>query len=456
MSAGVWAASILCSTLRGIILCSLWGCLMPRRFSRFVTYGAICGAYLLLDSFTSLLVNTRWVPLWAILFYVTIFLLAFNLHRGQRLAKTAYIFLGLSLFFMSGMPVTFFYGVLPDNLRKVINNPMLLERAFSAEFFGFAVVTGFAFFLSAVLSHGIIRLYKRVRFQETLPVKAKFMIVPASQFFLILAYMLFAYHHQILASRENVYFLLYLLIACVICFASDVFLFITLRDMDRKAELEVKLRLMEQAQRADYTQFQTVDFLYRQEREFRHDINNKLITAQTLLEQGETAALSALLQDISGTVVRNKQTNYCENALINAVLNNKVTFAQSHGVVVEVRALVGELPVPKTDLCSLFSNIMDNATEACQALPAKAERRIYLKVWVKSGYLIVKCENTARHGVAYRDGKPFSTKDKAGHGWGLGILEDMARRYDGELHTAFQDGIFLLRETLKLNSFDCT
>lgn len=221
--------------------------------------------------------------------------------------------------------------------------------------------------------------------------------------------------------------------------------------MDKKAELELRLRLMEQSQLSDYMQYKTVDNLYRREREFRHDINNKLITAQSLLNQGANQELSHFLQEISGTVSGYKYAEYCENSLINTVLNNKIDMANASGIRVETEVLVGNLPLPGSDLCSLFSNILDNAVEACKELPPDYEKCIRLTVRVQNNYLIVTCKNPAIHGSDSDTCTGVSYEKNPDRGWGLGILNRMAQQYDGELHTELLDNCFSLRIILKLN-----
>lgn len=99
-------------------------------------------------------------------------------------------------------------------------------------------------------------------------------------------------------------------------------------------------------------------------------------------------------------------------------------------------AVPEEFPVSGIDLCSLFSNLLDNAANAVRLLPVN-QRRITLSSQVNGDVLTVRCENPydANQQLlpAHRPG---------GHGLGLIILQDLADKYHGKLETQSDDEIF--------------
>ena len=88
----------------------------------------------------------------------------------------------------------------------------------------------------------------------------------------------------------------------------------------------------------------------------------------------------------------------------------------------------------ETELCSVFSNLMDNAVRACSALP-EGMRRIRLSAALRGAYLIVRVRNPMPE-------EPRSAAERGDHGLGLGILEEIARRHDGALEVSREDGQF--------------
>ena len=80
------------------------------------------------------------------------------------------------------------------------------------------------------------------------------------------------------------------------------------------------------------------------------------------------------------------------------------------------------------DLCSVFSNLIDNAFNAAGK---SKNKKVELYAWLNVGYMFVKTCN-------YPDETPDinEKKNKRGltdkHGYGIEILHDLCEKYDGE------------------------
>ena len=85
------------------------------------------------------------------------------------------------------------------------------------------------------------------------------------------------------------------------------------------------------------------------------------------------------------------------------------------------------------DLCMLMGNALDNALEACRALPPESDRFIEVKGGVSANLLTVRMVNSCPAG---RNGLLRTTKaDPQEHGYGLRIIRDTAARYGGVVET---------------------
>ena len=96
------------------------------------------------------------------------------------------------------------------------------------------------------------------------------------------------------------------------------------------------------------------------------------------------------------------------------------------------------------DLCSLFSNLLDNAIEACDKLPENAGQKvIHIKAAIQAGFLIVKTENTYCQPVQ-RSGEILKTSKQDGinHGYGLQLVRRIADQYEGQINIEYDDMIF--------------
>ena len=84
-------------------------------------------------------------------------------------------------------------------------------------------------------------------------------------------------------------------------------------------------------------------------------------------------------------------------------------------------------------LCSIFSNLMDNAINANLSLPSGRERYIRIIAHEKQGYIAVKTENPSDR----RNGKLQPDRSM---GYGLKILRDISESYDGDFSAECKDG----------------
>ena len=148
---------------------------------------------------------------------------------------------------------------------------------------------------------------------------------------------------------------------------------------------------------------------------------------------------------------------YCENSVADALTRVKADAAERLGVRFDAEFDIPEdLALPPLELCTILSNIYDNAIKGANAAP-EGRRWVHVGAKVAAGYLIVVCKNGCAEGAfaPKRDGAPGAVGLQAGrpgvqgHGWGLRILDEVASRLDGTLETSVEDGIFVTRVTAR-------
>ncbi|MCU9807310.1 ATP-binding protein [Paraclostridium sp. AKS46] len=99
------------------------------------------------------------------------------------------------------------------------------------------------------------------------------------------------------------------------------------------------------------------------------------------------------------------------------------------------------------DVCSIFSNMIDNAIEACIKINDKDRNRfINIKGTIVNGFFVIKCENSKVNEVKFKD-KNIKTdkRDSNLHGIGIKSIKTSVQKYDGELFIDYQDYIFTVK-----------
>lgn len=118
---------------------------------------------------------------------------------------------------------------------------------------------------------------------------------------------------------------------------------------------------------------------------------------------------------------------FCKNPVINSIIYDKKTLSEN--MLIDFRFSLDipeKLDIELTDLCSIFTNLVDNAfNSACES----KNKTVELKVWCELGYLFVRTTNYPDTVNEVSPQKIHSPDDI--HGYGLHILNDISEKYDG-------------------------
>ena len=183
--------------------------------------------------------------------------------------------------------------------------------------------------------------------------------------------------------------------------------------------------------RAKYAALQQ-DYVARTRKQL-HETRNRYTLLKHYADLGEVDQLRTYLKEIFPTLGISTFTEYTGHSLIDAILGVQAARAAQEGIYIEIdgHRLDGAVDVSNDDITSLFMNLLDNAVEACGRLPEDGERWIYLELKLENGEFVIRCANSAVPGQIEETGT--SKADKQSHGFGLGVMEEVAARNGGTL-----------------------
>ena len=175
-------------------------------------------------------------------------------------------------------------------------------------------------------------------------------------------------------------------------------------------------------------------------RRIRHDIKNHLICIRELSAQKRYSELESYLVDLSNAVSDADRLIHTGSGIVDAIVNEKAALARKAHVRFEWEGTISGLHISAVDSCTLVSNLLDNALEACDKVDVD-KRYILLSFRRSEHFLLMTCENSAARIVELANGRPLSTKtNKFEHGFGLGNIERVVEKYGGELHLSSNAG----------------
>ena len=190
------------------------------------------------------------------------------------------------------------------------------------------------------------------------------------------------------------------------------------------------------------THYREVDNMYRQIRGWRHDYRNHIQTMKVLVANGDMAAIKAYLDELDTDLNTVDTVVKTGNAMADAILNSKISLAQSKGIPVQCDAHIPvKLKMSELDLCCIIGNLFDNAIEASLSLP-EPERLIRVYMDMKGTQLYISFTNFTSKKKMAKVGKVFQTTKGDGHGFGLVRIDNIIERLDGYLSRNSEDGAF--------------
>lgn len=224
-----------------------------------------------------------------------------------------------------------------------------------------------------------------------------------------------------------------LMVWCACVFLSGgaiLFLLYYVISLEKKTALEAELRDTQHRMALEQSHYQAVEARREELSRIRHDFNNQLAAISLLMQSGDDADAKAMLRQLSADIAATQENPYCAIPVVNAVLTEKETLCREAGI-----ALYAELDLPqKLDveplhLCSILSNLLDNAVHGCAGTEQPS---ITLSSAMAGDYLLLRTVNPS----------PPPEGPKAGHGYGSKILREIAEKYGGSYETSYSGGVF--------------
>ncbi|MGI6011311.1 MAG: GHKL domain-containing protein [Ruminococcus sp.] len=210
----------------------------------------------------------------------------------------------------------------------------------------------------------------------------------------------------------------------------------------RLQEAEHQRQLYEMNQ----TYYKNLEQQQMEVRKLRHDMANHFHALLSLPGEEKDVYIRELIRD-SGI---SKSMTFCENRVVNIVMNLKVMMAREKDISVEYSIDIPERAgIDRVDLCALFANSLDNSIEACSRLKHE-KKEIRITARCQKGLLVLQISNPLEKVPKIRNGNILSSKtDKEKHGYGLTSIRDIAGRYNGYMEIKMEDKVFSLLVWMK-------
>ena len=234
-----------------------------------------------------------------------------------------------------------------------------------------------------------------------------------------------------------------MIVLCFFAFAWMAYAGLMLVVVGSKMEERVR-QFFEKQQKAHHYALQEEYYQQLQDKQAEtralwHDLNKYLRAAKT-----ETQSAQAL-QQLESMLNSAMQIVDVGNRVLNVILNEYTQMAKATGIDLRLKVQVpAELPVAVADLYILIGNTMDNAMEACNALPPD-QRVIDLLLRTQNDILYYKLANPYSSDQPKRESDPM-------HGHGLQNVRRCVEKYNGVLDLIKENGFFTVTAHINIDN----
>ncbi len=185
-------------------------------------------------------------------------------------------------------------------------------------------------------------------------------------------------------------------------------------------------------------------------RKTKHDLRHHDNYLADLLNKKEYDKALEYLERHGATIDQMSFKEYCKNDMVNSILTSYITKAENAGIKVECKANVpAEIAIDNLELASLYANLLENATEACNRLDKDQDKFINISTVFQDDSLRIQVENSCVKNLEFKGEFPVSTKDIPS-GIGTKSIADIATKHNGVFEFSENEGVFTARIVLEV------
>lgn len=200
---------------------------------------------------------------------------------------------------------------------------------------------------------------------------------------------------------------------------------------------------LKQAQR----EFSSLRQMQQNAMTYRHDMRHHIALLQGLAANGRIEEIKEYLQTASSDIDSITPMRFCENETVNLILLSFFAKAKQSQILFEINAKVPEnLTISDTELCSLLSNSLENAINACVKVTDSNNRYIKLRVYCKNNKLCIDIRNSYQTAPIFHQGFPVA--ESKGHGFGTKSMAHIVEKHGGVYQFLIKDDCFIFQATM--------
>lgn len=183
-------------------------------------------------------------------------------------------------------------------------------------------------------------------------------------------------------------------------------------------------------------------------RRVRHDMKNHYAVLSVLADERKNEEIRTYLTQLGEELARSEVGIACGNDIADAILNEKNRRAAEQGAVIEVEGVLSQdCGIEMLDICTIFSNALDNALEYLEQSALK-DKWIRVKISGQGNMWLFRFENPVENSAKILPSGATKKDDSSWHGFGIINMERTTEKYMGHIERYIKEDVCCLEAVL--------
>lgn len=263
--------------------------------------------------------------------------------------------------------------------------------------------------------------------------------------------MLFKWRMSIPALQDEWHYFDQLVVPKLVL-ASSIIIIILFRRIIKENKLKSQNELIKNKLDMQYEHYLSIQESHMKVKKLYHDINNHIYCIDNL--KNNNKEINEYVNNLKDEIKEFKSIYNTKNMILDIIINEKSTICTKKGIKFICDINFSKVNFIKPiDVSSIFTNILDNAIEACDKInDENINKYIRIKGTITKSFFVIKCENSKVNSITINKNILLTDKmDKFIHGIGIQSIKSSLQKYDGELLFEDQKDKFILNIYIPLN-----
>lgn len=192
--------------------------------------------------------------------------------------------------------------------------------------------------------------------------------------------------------------------------------------------------------------YQVAKESYESNARLYHDMGNHFSMIQSYLADGKVEEARTYLDRLGKDRAAYSVERFTGIEAVDYILSQKAAFARQQNVETSIHAeYPKDCKIDPVDLCTILTNLLDNAMEACGKLPEASAKILSVTIRRINQFIIIQIANSCIEEPVISKGNFKTSKtDKRHHGWGMKNVRLAVEKYHGTMEYEYNKNMFIV------------